>query len=154
MQDLTPYSLTPYSPRLGLMRLAFVILVISCGLAVGAYYLTSSGLILKVGAHGALLIIVGVVACVASFYFYRLVCARRHLDGKERLAFLLSGLLTGIFGGLTAISFGASALICGTDYWWIGLACGLAGVISLHAGFLVALISHLKERKSRRPSVS
>lgn len=136
------------------MRLGFAILIISCGLAVGAYYVTRSGLILEVGAHGALLIIVGVAACVASIYFYRLVCARKHLERKERLAFLLSGPLTGTFAGLSAILFGASGLICGTEYWWIGLACALAGMISFHAGFLVALISYIQERKSRRVSAN
>lgn len=86
------------------MTWSFAIVIISVGLAAGAYYVTNSGLILKLGAEGTLLTIIGAAVCVASLYVYRPICARKHLVGKERLAFFLSGHLTGAFAGLSAAS--------------------------------------------------
>jgi hypothetical protein len=121
--------------------------MLSIGLGAGFYYITRSGLIMALGSQGILLTIVGMTMLATSICVYSPICTRKRLLGKERVAFLFSATLTGVFGGLSAVFFGISPLIYGGDYWWIGLAFALAGTISFHVGLLFAILASWQQRK-------
>ena len=99
------------------------------------------------GAQGAAFIIIGTVVVATSIYFYRLICARKQLTGKERLALFFTAALTGVCGGLSAIIFGIYPLDSRGEYWWLGIAFAVAGTVSFHVGLLLALIAYLQTRR-------